>query len=257
MKAFFFGDAQHRLFGVYHPPVLGDSMRSRAVLLCYPGVEEYSGAHWAFRRLAGSLARRGCHVLRFDYFGTGDSSGELEEATLERWTNDVVQAAAELRDMSACRRISIVGMRLGAAVAMKACQSELKPRSLILWDPVVSGADYQRELHALNVRRHVALLHGARRSSSVELSGYRVSPELQRAVSLVDLCRDEAPKADAVSLITSSDAPEFRRLHVSLEQSGRRSSISVVADSAAAAQKALVSNEILKAIVEQLSGGGK
>ena len=77
MKPLFFGEANRRLYGVYHPPA---KPSRHAVLLCYPGMQEYNAAHWMFRRLATSLSREGHHVLRFDYYGTGDSDGETDAA---------------------------------------------------------------------------------------------------------------------------------------------------------------------------------
>ena len=97
MKPLFFGEAEHRLYGVYHPPAKGGR---HAVLLCYPGMQEYNSAHWVFRRLATTLAREGHHVLRFDYFGTGDSDGESDLATPQSAVADVLTAARELRDLS-------------------------------------------------------------------------------------------------------------------------------------------------------------
>ena len=83
MKPIFFGDSKRKLYGVYAPPT-GASRRSHAVLLCYPGLQEYGTSHWSFRRLSAMLAREGHHVLRFDYFGTGDSAGNVEDVTLGR-----------------------------------------------------------------------------------------------------------------------------------------------------------------------------
>ena len=70
MKPFFFGPSAQPRFGLLHPPA-GERARRAGVLLCYPGVQEYNISHWAFRKLAGLLARAGFPVLRFDWAGTG------------------------------------------------------------------------------------------------------------------------------------------------------------------------------------------
>ncbi len=70
----FFGDPARQLFGVYHPAAEGNAAE-RAVVLCAPSPQEYMPTHWAYRRLAALLAKAGVHVLRFDYFGMGDSAG--------------------------------------------------------------------------------------------------------------------------------------------------------------------------------------
>src|SRR5207249_11329319 len=48
------------------------------------------------RQLAARLARLGLDVLRFDYYGTGDSAGQGEDATLHTCIEDVVRATEEL-----------------------------------------------------------------------------------------------------------------------------------------------------------------
>ena len=75
MNPFYFGSSAEPLFGAYHPP--GNQVgRNLAVLICPPLGREYLRAHWALRRLADQISRDGGHVLRFDYFATGDSAGD-------------------------------------------------------------------------------------------------------------------------------------------------------------------------------------
>src|SRR6476620_8559273 len=93
----FFGDAARQLYGVYHAPE--GRAREAGVVLCNPGPQEYRHTHWAFRKLAGMLARAGFHVLRFDYFATGDSAGRDDEGSLDQWVLDVATAARELTDL--------------------------------------------------------------------------------------------------------------------------------------------------------------
>ena len=88
MQPFYFGSAERSLFGLYTPS-RGRSHRDLGALLCYPMGAEYMRAHRAFRQLGTLLNRQGFHVLRFDYFGTGDSAGEGTEATVEQWLEDV------------------------------------------------------------------------------------------------------------------------------------------------------------------------
>jgi len=52
----------------------------------------------ALRTLAALLAREGFHVLRFDYYATGDSAGESSEGSLSEWRANIVTARDDLRE---------------------------------------------------------------------------------------------------------------------------------------------------------------
>lgn len=144
MNPFFFGDSKEPLYGVYQPPAT--AARDEGVVLCYPFGQEGMRAHRAMRQLAMLLTKKGYHVLRFDYRGTGDSALDMEEIEAQMWLDDVGVAIEELREMSGVSQISVVGLRLGALVAAAASTMRSDISRLVLWDPILSGADYVREL---------------------------------------------------------------------------------------------------------------
>lgn len=115
--------------------------RQHGVLICPPIGQEHVRSHWALRQLATVLAREGFHVLRFDWYGVGDSGGSLEDTSVDQLLDDAETAAQELRDMAGLRRVSVVGLRLGASLAALAA-SRIDPYAMVLWDPVASGATY-------------------------------------------------------------------------------------------------------------------
>src|ERR1700712_938246 len=136
----YFG-AKRQLLGALHQP---QRLRPRgtAVLLCNPFGEEASRAHRIYRLLATHLERAGYTALRFNYSGTGDSLGDSTAATVDAWIADISAAAERLQAASGATRIAVVGLRLGATLAMLASARGLKIRHLLLWDPVVEGAVY-------------------------------------------------------------------------------------------------------------------
>lgn len=140
-----FGACDQQLFAMLHTPA--KEPRGEAVLLCNPFGQEAIRTHRLFRVMADQLARQGFHVLRFDYFGTGDSAGEDGEGELERWIQDVLLADMELRQRSQCRRVSWFGLRFGASIAALASSRAAHPvHRLLLWDPVLDGRSYLKEL---------------------------------------------------------------------------------------------------------------
>ncbi len=146
MTPLFFGSAHRRLFGAYEAPRVS-AASAGAVLLCQPWGQEYIRAHRAMRRLASLLAAGRRHVMRFDYFGTGDSMGDSRDVTLSGWEQDIETAMEELRDTSGATRVALVGLRLGATLAARvAARNKKAIEALILWDPVVSGPEYVDEL---------------------------------------------------------------------------------------------------------------
>src|SRR5437016_5758767 len=87
----------------------------------------------------------------------------------------------QLPYIAGVRAISVVGMRLGAAVALQACAAGSRVLDLVLWDPVVRGADHLAEWEALDTRRNLTLLHRlpARRE---ELLGFPMTAKMRASI---------------------------------------------------------------------------
>ena len=141
MKPQFFGQSDQTLFGVYHRALGADVAPAKAVVICPPIGQEYVRTHWCLRSLAGQLARRGIHVLRFDYFGIGDSSGSVESVmSLDQWQRDTEESIRRLIDESGARSVMLFGLRSGATIA-STLSGIGSVNSLMYWEPVWSGQD--------------------------------------------------------------------------------------------------------------------
>src|SRR5262245_51695397 len=107
---FYFGSPSHALFGCYHVPQ-ARPRRECGVVLCHSLGDEYIRFHRAYRQLAVRLSQVGFPVLRFDFYGCGDSSGASEEMEVQRWLADIVAAVAEIRHRSGVAKVCLVGLR--------------------------------------------------------------------------------------------------------------------------------------------------
>jgi pimeloyl-ACP methyl ester carboxylesterase len=154
MNPFYFGTGQRRLFGIYEPARPGGT-GTRVAVLCppCPWDSEYMFAHRSVRRLAAMLGVAGFHTLRFDYFGTGDSAGDIIEADLKGWESDIESAMGELKDTTDATRVTLLGLCLGATLAARVAAK--RPRevdALVLWDAVVSGEEYLQSQYQAHQR---------------------------------------------------------------------------------------------------------
>jgi len=223
----YFG-VRRQLFGALHQPQRLRP-RSTAVLLCNPFGEEASRAHRTYRVLATQLERAGYAALRFDYSGTGDSVGDSGAATVDAWVGDVASAAERLRTASGVARVTIVGLRFGATLAMLAsARGEPRPRHLVLWDPVVEGVAYLRELvaqHRAYMRAEIGngwqdRLQISADGTPAEALGAPIGAVLGAQIAAIDLAA-VAPGADQVTVITTRVTPEIERLRLHLPASTR------------------------------------
>jgi pimeloyl-ACP methyl ester carboxylesterase len=148
MMPLYFGPGDQQLFGVYEPARQGDRA-SRAAVLCNPVGNEYIHAHRTMRNLASRLSKAGYHVLRFDYYGTGDSAGDSDKGNPDRWCDDIGVAMSELRDMTGATKITLIGLRLGANLAARvSVRDPLQIESLVLWEPL--PVSYDTVTHFVN-----------------------------------------------------------------------------------------------------------
>jgi acyl carrier protein/pimeloyl-ACP methyl ester carboxylesterase len=139
-----FGPGQ-TLYGVLHRPAAAGG--SSAALLCAPVGPEGARTQFVLQRLARRLAAEGIAALRFDYYGSGDSSGESVEATCTRWQADITDAFAELRRRTKAAKIVAVGVRFGGTLLWRAGRN-LDLAGFVFWDPVGDGAEHYAEMAA-------------------------------------------------------------------------------------------------------------
>ena len=220
LEAFYFGDTNTQLFACHHPP--GANASDRGVVLCYPMGHEYVRTHRLYRFLARRLVEAGFHVLRFDYFGTGDSAGEFEEARLERWVDDTAAAAAELRRRFLVRHVYAAGLRLGAAVALLAGIKHGGLDGLVLWDPVTTGSDYLDDMIAHEGEQlHASPSRDTDRASRPrEIVGFPMTEAMYEDLSALDLFSLPRVPAARTLLVDSSDDAVQEKLRAHLESTG-------------------------------------
>jgi alpha-beta hydrolase superfamily lysophospholipase len=214
MNPLFFGSQPRVLFGVYHPPAARVAL-GQGVVLCYPFGQEYMRAHRAFRQLAMMLSRKGFHVFRFDYYGTGDSAGAGEEVTVDQWVEDVGTAVDELKDTAGLDRVSLVGLRLGAALATLAASCRTDIESLVLWSPVVDGGAYLTELREARGSEAPA---GA--GDTVNVLGFPLTPALEAGLGALALADVRGVRARRSAVIHSDPGEPHAGLLAALRAEG-------------------------------------
>jgi uncharacterized protein len=216
-----FGAAERRLFGIYHAAQMQAPGTRPAVVVCNAFGQEAIRAHRFQRSLAERLARAGHAVLRFDYFGTGDSMGEDADGDLDGWSGDLLTAHGELQRLSGAIRIVWVGMRLGASVALQAAHVAPTGLSrLILWDLILDGTRYLeflRERHVTSLEKVYSLpLRPAPREVAQDLTCYRdeaigfaISPLFRSQLSKVSVETHTWPTSPVdIHVVTDPTSPE-------------------------------------------------
>jgi len=201
----------------------------QGLVLCYPAGHEYIRCHRAFRQLAVRSARAGFVVLRFDYFGCGDSEGEYERARVGDWLGDIGLAMDQVKEQRS--RVSLVGKRLGATLGAIAAAERGGVERMILWDPVVNGQNYldglwayhQKHMRELEVDQQLSSGGSAGGDVAADLVGYPLAAGMEADLASLDLLGlQRAPAQDVLILQTGSDQTENDRLANHLRQLGAR-----------------------------------
>ncbi len=216
MNPFFFGRSQSQLYGVYHPPI-SQPARSEGVLLCYPFGQEYMRAHRAFRQIAMLLGKLGYPVMRFDYFGTGDSAGACEEVSIKQWISDIHTAAEEFKYLANLEKVSLVGLRLGGALAAIASQEKNNFERIVMWDPVLSGQQYCDEIVSyMTHQQKLKVLPDF--SSDFFMNGFPLTRLFrQEMIDLIDLSQPAHYLAKKYLLFYSSEQSHFMSIKKNFE----------------------------------------
>jgi exosortase A-associated hydrolase 2 len=227
----FFGDDAEPLFGVVHQP---DVATGSPFVFCHPFGEEKLWAHRVFVSYARLLASAGHPVLRFDYRGNGDSSGEFSDSSLAGAIADVRSAIAEVRRQCQADSVHLLGLRLGATIAALVAAQERDVDRLVMWAPIVDGGAYMQELLRGNVTTQMAvykeirqdregLVAAMRSGETVNVDGYELSYALYSEVTAVKLAAEQSTHRGPTLVVriernTQRPAPDLDQLVTRFDQ---------------------------------------
>jgi exosortase A-associated hydrolase 2 len=183
-----------RLFVSYTAP----QGPAKAAVLCVPPFgEEMNRTRSLMAAQAREFARLGYACLILDLYGTGDSEGDLPDASWETWCDDVETAARWLEQETGCP-VMLWGIRLGALLAAEVANSQPgRFDRLLFWQPVASGKSYVTQILRLRVGALVdrnqppettADMRARLESgANVEVSGYLLPGALTNALDAREL----------------------------------------------------------------------
>lgn len=127
------------LFGTLHSPAVKQAALPVVVLLS-PGVKMRVGPGRLYVPLTELLNSQGYTVLRFDFFGLGDSEGDLQETMLAdvynnievgRYVDDTLAALNWLSERHGCDRFVLGGLCGGAITAILAAERDSRVEALL------------------------------------------------------------------------------------------------------------------------------
>lgn len=147
-QPFFLNGGAGNVFALYFP-AMGE--RKGSILYVPPFAEEMNRCRVAAAEQARRLSQQGYAVLLLDLYGTGDSQGDLVDASWDIWCKDVEAAAAWLAENNNVPVI-LWGFRLGALLAAEVANSNPQRfERMMLWQPVLSGKMFLTQYLRLRV----------------------------------------------------------------------------------------------------------
>ena len=219
-EPFFFEDGDKRLFGVAHTP-RGD-FADKGFVLVHPFGEEKLWSHRVYVNFAREAALRGFPVLRFDLSGHGDSSGRSENSTISSYIDEIGIAQSKLRALfPSIEKVGLLGLRLGATLALMSASRTENLSDLILWEPISNGARYMQELLRINLSTQLAiygsikddreaLVSKMQHGNYANVDGYLISQAFFEDCSNIEMDRLVLQKTRASCLVTQI-APNIKQ----------------------------------------------
>jgi alpha-beta hydrolase superfamily lysophospholipase len=216
-----FGPERGELLAMYHAPAAVSG--KLGIVLCNPFGYEAMCTHRAYRHLAEQLAARGFPVLCFDYAGTGNASGhDRDPQRWSTWQHSIGAALDELGRLSGCTRFGLVGLRLGANLALLAAQARTDIAALVLWAPLFTGKSFLREELAVHKLRALQTVHDAASvaNAETEVLGFVLSAESRASLEAHSLMELKSAPARAALVLTRETPLQEPRVAARLTELG-------------------------------------
>lgn len=160
------------------------------VVMVPPLLHELATSRRFLTEVSAVLATHGIPSLRFDFFGTGDSSGRGDELDFESIARDLEMAVASLCRQTEVQRVVLLAWRGAALPVGRWLEHGGRADLVVLWEPISDGAAWLAELELADAKER-ATRPGSRpgaRAVTVDradgqLMGLMASPRLRKELA--------------------------------------------------------------------------
>lgn len=230
------------LFGIYH--AAQGQPKKKSILIVPPLLNEYMRCHYALRKVAVSLSEAGYDVLRFDFRGTGNSKGAMDELTIDDWVTDIESAIIEVGQISGNSDIGAVAVRFGAALLCRA-SSDFRFSRVIFWDPIFVGETWYQKLQ-ISRKKARAKPRMPGEMSDFVFMGHVLSPSF---VAELVSAKGETLSADSAVLVKTEDVDEDSHRYI---DEASEVSIDCLCDWETTSSRRIVAHQVQDAICRSM-----
>jgi uncharacterized protein len=198
----FFKNKTYNLFGVLHEPDNIDNNDTPetpfGIVFCSPFAEEKIISHRIMVNLSRQITKMGVYCFRFDYMGHGDSDGKFEDSTIETRISDIIAAIELLKKKTGVKKICLLGLRLGATLAVMTHTYSNEVDKLLLISPILKGKNYIEQCLRSNLSTQLfvykkivtdrkVLIDNLINGENVNIDGYMLTKTLFQQISDINL----------------------------------------------------------------------
>jgi alpha-beta hydrolase superfamily lysophospholipase len=204
------GPPSRRLYSALHR---APSPASIGVVLVPPLLHEQPRSRRFVTEVASQLAESGLSCLRFDFHGTGDSPGRGDEVDFASMAADLKVATAALRSHTGVEQVALLAWRGAALLAQSWLQQGRQGDRVVLWEPILDGASWLRELQRNDARERASRPRprpGVPRTNMEEdgqLMGFAASPRLRQDLAEAQLARTDSWQSRSTWAVVHADSP--------------------------------------------------
>ncbi len=239
---------------IFIPPFAEEANKSRHILSAF-------GRHLANLKIQTTI---------IDLYGCGDSEGDLDQASIEIWHQDITNTINHICKDSDNTTLILGGLRLGATIAASypgLANHSHSLKQLLLWQPIVDGANYMKQFIRLKLAESITsgknnnettsttqIIESILEGNTQEIAGYPLNKKLLNDINNLKLNKlDLGTKTNIVDINTSGNtSPSFSKL---IEQQPNTQITTCQAPQFWAYQEIVQCEDLLKISAEILNNG--
>lgn len=240
-----------------------------AIIFLPPFAEEINKTRHLLSNAMHQLSAAGISCFMLDNYGTGDSEGDLDIATVAIWRKDLQQLLQQLQQQG-FSKASFIAIRFGALQLFDLLNSSLMPLKLVqivLWQPFFEVTKFWQQFSRIKIAE--AMARGERLSqkeleqqlhngNTIEIAGYPISPafyqsllqmqtQLPTELNTLPLSWFETSQLDNIAL-------PVQKMRVTLQQGSKLCFKQLKADPYWQTNELASADELIKLTVQQFTG---